>query len=328
MFWSDQPIIKENVDDEKEIKEKTPPAKPLGPDFKFISTEGLRNFIKEFYGESITVILDKKLFSWLLQKNPILLLLAKEEQPVGSIMSIVFDLTINKKRIRSAYTSFLAVHKENRKEGLAAHLISYVIEKNYPVIVGYYFSPNKIGANAIPINIWLRPLNYNLCFDLNLFSQNKDKFQELYQIKKVETKFNATNPDKLILFNKNYKIRLSTNEFLNYLKMPNLVLLEVKGLGFACFRVEKQWIPEKRKKINIIWLYLVWAKDNLKITNALIYYLSLKYKNCPYMLIPEMAFADVNFLTAVNSIQISQKWLCWYNWTGNYKKEDIFLPIF
>lgn len=333
MFWPHQPILKEITDKEEIIEPNLEKGGELPEGYHFISDEEIYDFIKKNYKTGdLAITLPKNFAYWIKLEEGIILLLAYKEEPIGSILSLGLNCRFKRKKIKVAHTSFLCVKEDHQKKGLVPHLISHIIEKSHPIQVGYHLTKNKIGENAINIPIWIRPLNFNLCVDLKLFSGDLKKFKKLYPIKSTNLKFKKFNNkdlNKLVQWNKKYGVRLSSNQFKEYLKMPQLTVLDIDGIGWVAYRLEELWDLKKEKKIIIPWLYFAWPTEKLpQLLNLLISYLNAKNNSHPYLLIPEIGDFNEKILKDLKSVQIDEKWLCWYNWTGKYNREELFLPFF
>lgn len=347
MFWSTQPILKlDNHSDEniisnyekKDLKLVIPPQYKW-TDPKILLAKDKESKLLDFIisansntNNQSSVPMTKELLNWIKEMDGIFVCLEKGNRYIGFACLIPINIRIDRRKLKIGYTTFLCVRPEYRKKGLAPFLIKKLKETAYPIQIGYHMVPKKIGTNAIPINIWLRPLNYRLCKSLNLYSGQADQFKDLYQqssLKNIELE--KANEKDLCLLNKEYKIRLETKQFQKICRMPHMQIFKVKELGvligYLGYRMEHILFKNKlEEKIMVAWIYFIWGDD--KLFPILLDHLYQNYKNCPYLLIHEMGNMTESILQKNKAVMVDQKWLAWYNWSGKYDKNQIFLPIF
>lgn len=109
----------------------------------------------------------------------IIVILFKEEKIIGTIISLYFRAKYYKKEINTSYTTFLCVHKDYRKRGLALLLIEAVLKEGYyryHTFHGCYLTSTPHCKNYNKVKSWYRPINIKRClecgFILKDFSTN------------------------------------------------------------------------------------------------------------------------------------------------------------
>ena len=87
---------------------------------------------------------------------------------MGTILSLVLPIKIEKKIITHGCTTFLNVHPAIRGFGMCMALIRGLAGFGYKkkVYCDYHMVAFKLGDNSVKLNSWYRPINLNRCKDL------------------------------------------------------------------------------------------------------------------------------------------------------------------
>ena len=191
-FWPEQAIARETKSEGEIIN-----SVPVKPD-KWQFESGLEysseldntiEFINKYYsidGMAITR-LSPKFQDYLQRDHVIRVVVRSTDQVVGTCFSILMSLRINGESVAAGYTTYLCVHPDHTKRGLASSLIRKImVEGNLRnMFVGYHISSQKIGENAIPIVGWWYPVNHKLARTLGFtlpVNGSHDKIREYYQL--------------------------------------------------------------------------------------------------------------------------------------------------
>lgn len=141
------------------------------------------NFIKKFNRTQTgnTTLLTQDLINAFRQFNTIFLQMRKNNQLIGSLLTIPLPIKAQGKDEIMGLVSFLCLHSSLRGLGLGKSLIEKLVEvgKEAKIYNGYYISPKK---SPLPLTMWYRALNLPKLSSLGFLSY--DPSQRLkYRVK-------------------------------------------------------------------------------------------------------------------------------------------------
>ncbi len=142
---------------------------------KFIQTHNITNT------GNITELSEKSL-DRILSLPHLIGILTINNKIIGTIISVIFRVKNMDTEFLTAYTSFLCIHKNYRKQGLAQVLIQSIKKKRPDIQHGYYltFHPQHTIHNKI--SSWYRPINIAKIKSANFTLQSfpNDAKQRIY----------------------------------------------------------------------------------------------------------------------------------------------------
>jgi len=268
----------------------------------------------------------------LLSTSAFLGILYNNTNIIGTIITCMFRAKYKEHKLLTSYTTFLCIHKDYRKQGLAGILINRIMRKaynDYNMQHGYYLcaQPHRNVFNEI--KSWYRPINISKAitsgFTLETFKDDKKgtKQRIKYHISKpsilpVKAEYNLA----INIFGKgDLCLDPSEREFIELSKCFDIYTVGTSGL-FMLFPMTTYITSSKKRVTN--------AQVSLVIGDVLPHVLYIA-QNLKYDLLYGWCVGDVTEDTVNNIsglITTSTTYLEYYNTKYNIPNDKLYVPIF
>lgn len=258
-------------------------------------------------------------------------------QIVGTCFTFLMTLKMEDKTVAGGYTTYLCVHPDHSKQGLAACLIRrLMVESNTRgSFVGYHLMINRIGDNSIPVTSWWYPVNESLCQSLGFYRSSTNTATCAVP----SDDCNVSLVDGLLLESfelhldwlqqqvSNFSVSLDFNNFLTFLRQaPShqsyVVSRSGKPISFVCWYNMKVYFKSIDRQVNIAMMQF-FIRPSIAVFHKLV-----SEVDSPLIYFYELAQLTPAFFRSIGASLAGVRWLNWYNWTGKYSPSQVLLPIF
>jgi len=344
-FWGQQPIARDQA--EPQIIKPEPASEGkwdlqnLGPDFALLRVEetshrDVNDFLlkNNFVAPTTTTLMSESLFSYLRNRpDSVWLVLTYKSKIIATCFAIIFNLTLSGQRIRTAHTIYLCVRKDFSGHGLAARLIQKTIVSvtNNEIYVGYHQVNKPIGINAIKVENWWYPIKPRgvtpLGFTLPVKGSH-ETIRKYFALPKSEIVL-VPFTDHLDFVQKEWErfpAKMVWEEFLDFLQScPGIQAYVACQLGKPLSLIAwRNWdiYFDTIKKITPIAMIEFFTSPRSDILKTVI-----ERIESPLVYFHQVGDLTKEFFESIHAVPSGARYVNWYNWTGQYKPEDFFLPF-
>lgn len=323
-FWINDPIdSKLCIQDNWELNIKYSPTEII-------------HFINQYSVISKNIVLlTTEVYQWLISCKHVEVQLSSSGDLIGYIICIFIPTVSSFSYISTGedqlfgYTTYLAVHPNYRKMGIAAYLIQQVMQqaKQSNCRMGYHEVPKPIHNNALQLVSYIRPVKYKICHKLGIRCPGShDSLREKYKL---------YCPAGYTIRKSNFIIRspgiYPTLTYLNQqlILHPQMDFWEISYnnqpcANFIVHRRELKFYTGNRYTIPTILIESIDHHTPVNIYQTVIN----QYTDVPFIYIHRSGHSTVEVCNSLYTFPtVGGRYLDWYNFDHQITLDEFHLPI-